>query len=160
MHTPPTTEAPPRYLRPPCPAPVERAARAWWLAVGCWFAGSVFGQLLHSPAAVALPYRYSDPWSPPGPLAVMLFGLAAVFLGSLVLPLRDGARWARSLLTWLAVPLAAGLVWQVGRCLATGLADAGGATQGLLGLAALCVLPGAVGLMYVRDVRSHYQATE
>ena len=161
MHTPPqTTEAVPRYLRPACPLPVERAARAWWLAVGCWFAGSVLGQLLHGPAAVALPYRYADGWALPGPLAVMLFGLAGVFLASLVLPLRDGARWARSLLTVLAVPLGLTLLWQVVRCLAAGLADVGGVTQGLLGLAALCVLPGAVRLMYGRDVRSHYRATE
>lgn len=160
MSTPPTTETVPRYLRPACPVQVERTALAWWLLTGCWFAGSVLGQLLHGPAAVALPYRYADGWSLPGSLAVMLFGLAAVFLASLVLPLRDGARWARSLLTVLAVPLAATLVWQVGLCLAAGLADVGGVTQGLLGLAALCVLPGAVGLMYGRDVRSHYRATE
>lgn len=155
--------AEPHYLPPAYPPLVECSARAWWLAFGFWFAGSAVGQLLHSPAAVTFNSRYNDvdgdAWSLSGPLAVVLFGLFAVFLASLVLPMRDGARWARSLLTVLAVPLAATLVWQIGRCLFAGVADGGAVVQGLLSLVALAVLPGAVGMMYRRAVRSHYRAT-
>jgi hypothetical protein len=165
----------PRYLRPAHPALVERAARTWWLAFTAWFAGSTLGQVMRSPAAIAFSYRYTDvepgahgpvgldrldSWSLPGALAVVLFGLIAVFLGSLVLPMRDGAGWARVLLTVLAVPLAAGLLWQIGRCLFAGPADAGAVAQGLLGLVALGAVPAAVGMMYRREVRSHYRATE
>src|SRR5262249_12989915 len=104
----------PHYLRPTHPQLVARSARAWWVAFGCWFAGSMSGQALPSPAAVAFHYRYTDvggdaradAWALSGPLAVVLFGLLAVFLASLVLPMRDGARWARTLLTVLAVPFA------------------------------------------------------
>jgi hypothetical protein len=155
---PATRTALPSYPRPACPVSVERSALAWWLVIGCWFAGSAAGQLLHSPAAMVFRYRYTGVWALSAPLAMMLFGLVAVFLASLVLPLRDGARWARSLLTVFAVLLAGTLVWQVVRCLFAGAADPGGIAQGLLGLVALGVLPGAVGLMYRRDVRSHYRA--
>ena len=158
---PPTgSPALPSYPRPACPVPVGRAALGWRLALACWFAGSVLGQLLHGPAAVAADYRYGDDWSLPVPMTVMLFGLVALFLASLSLPLRDGSRWARSLLTVLAVPLAATLVWQVGRCVFAGLDDVGALSQGVPCLVALCLLPGAVSLMYGRDVRSHYRATE
>jgi hypothetical protein len=153
------------YLRPARPLLVERSARGWWLALACWFAGSALGQVLHSPAAVGFHYRYIDgagavrldDWALPGPLAVVLFGLLAVFLASLVLPMRDGAGWARTLLTVLAIPLAAVVVWQIARCLFTGVADGVGVGQGLLGLVALGVLPGAVGMMYRREVRAHYR---
>lgn len=165
----------PHYLRPAHPVLVERAARAWWLAFAAWFAGSTLGQLLRSPAAIAFSYHYTDlepgahgpvgvdrldAWSLPSALAVVLFGLTAVFLGSLVLPMRDGAGWARALLTVLAVPLEAVLLWQIGRCLFAGPADAGGVTQGLLSLVAACAVPGAVSLMYRREVRSHYRTGE
>ena len=150
----------PQYPRPACPASVGRAARAWWLALGCWCAGSVVGQLLHSPAALALCYRYVKGWSVPLPLAVASVASAALFLGILVLPMRDGTRWARSLLTVLAVPLAAGVVWQVGLCLSVWPVGVGALAQAPFGLVTLFVLPGAVSLMYGRDVRSHYRVTE
>jgi hypothetical protein len=169
-----TRPAVPHYLRPTSPVLVERSARAWWLAFGCWFAGSSLGQLLHSPAAVAFRYRYSgiestehgqvsydrlDAWSLPGPLAVVVFGLVLVFLGSLVLSMRDGSRWARRLLAVLAVPMEVLLAVQVARSLFTGPADGGGVAQGLLCLVALCTVPGAVGMMYRQPARAHFRRT-
>jgi hypothetical protein len=163
----------PHYLWPARPLLVRRSARAWWTAIGCWFAGSSLGQLLHSPGAVAFSYRYTevepgehglvsydrlDAWSLPGPLAVVLFGLVAVFLASVVLPMRDGTRWARALLTVLAVPVELLLAIQVGRSLFTGPADGGGVAQGLLCLVALCVVPGAVGMMYRSAVRAYFRS--
>jgi hypothetical protein len=169
-----TRPAVPHYLRPTRPVPVERSARVWWLAFGCWFAGSSLGQLLHSPAAVAFSYRYTgfestahgevsydrlDAWTLPGPLAVVVFGLVVLFLASLVLPMRDGSRWARGLLTVLAVPMELLLVVQVGRSLFTGPADGGGVAQGLLCLVALAAAPAAVGMMYRPSTRAHFQRT-
>jgi hypothetical protein len=170
-----TRPAVPHYLWPARPRLVERAARAWWLAIGCWFAGSSLGQLLHSPGAVAFSYRYTDvepglhgpvsfdrldAWSLPGPLAVVLFGLVGVFLASVVLPMRDGTRWARTVLTVLAVPSELLLAVQVGRSLFTGPANGGGVAQGLLCLVALCLVPGAVGMMYRSAARAHFRPAE
>jgi hypothetical protein len=161
----------PHYLWPARPPVIQRAATAWWLAVGCWFAGSSLGQLLHSPGAVAFGYRYTDvepgvhgpvsfdrldAWSLPGPLAVVLFGLVGVFLASVVLPMRDGSRWARTLLTVLAGPVELLLAIQVGRSLFTGPANGGGVAQGLLCLVTLCVVPCAVALMYRSAAGAHF----
>lgn len=138
--------------RPARPVPVERAAVVWWTAFGCWFTGSVLGQVAHGPAAIAVPYAYAR--LQPGPAAVVLFGLCAVFLGSLVLPMRDGARWSRPVLTLSACPLAVLLAWQFER--ATMADTATSVTQAMLSLVALIALPVAVGLMYSAEVRRFF----
>jgi hypothetical protein len=131
------------YPLPSRPALIERSALAWWLAFSCWFAGSALGQFAHGPAAVEFSYRYAT--IQPGPLAIVLFGIATVFLASLVLPMRDGARWCRLLLT---VPLEVVFAWQAGRSLLTGPATDGSVGQGLLSLVAFCAVPWAAGMMY------------
>jgi hypothetical protein len=148
------------YLWPSRPLSVERSAHAWWLAAACWFAGSTLGQVLGSPAAVALNYQGGDrldEWALPGLLAVVLFGLLAAFWASLVLPMLDGARWARVALTVLAVPGEAVGLWQVVRTLVAGPETAGGVAQGVLGVVALCVVPFAVGLMFRPVASAHFR---
>lgn len=148
------------HLWPSRPLLVERSAHAWWLAGACWLVGSSLGQVLGSPAAVALTYNINDrldAWSLPGLLAVVLFGLLAAFWASLVLPMLDGANWARVTLTVLAVPGEVVLVWQISRSLFTGPVTGGGVVQGLLGVVALCAVPAAVGLMYRRSTRAHFR---
>lgn len=142
------------YPLPARPAPLGRSAVAWWLALTCWFTGSAVGQFAHDPAAVVYDYSYAA--IQPGPLAVVLYGIAGVFLASLVLPMRDGARWSRALLTVFAVPLALVLVWQTGRTV-LGDATAADVAQALLGLVALCALAGAVDLMYRPAARTYYR---
>ncbi len=137
------------------PAPIRRSAFVWWLAFTCWFTGSVLGLLAHDPVAEVYSYRYAS--FQPGPMTVVLFALATVFLASLVLPLRDGARWSRVSLTVLAGPMAAVLAWQAGRSLLTGSISAADVAEGLLCLVALCAVPGAVDLMYRPEVRQYYR---
>jgi len=153
------------YAWPARPQLVERSAHAWWLAFACWFLGSSAGQFMHSPAALALNYRYPaiqgtyarvDAWSLPGPLAVVAFGAVAVFLASLVFPMRDGARWARVVLTGLAVPAELVLVRQIGQSLFTGPATDGGVVQGVLAIIALGAIPGAVSMMYRPATREYF----
>ncbi|HEX4726086.1 MAG TPA: hypothetical protein VH333_26495, partial [Pseudonocardiaceae bacterium] len=161
------------YLWPTRPQLVERAARAWWLAITCWFLGTAVGQLMHSPAAWQFTYHYPiiaggsggsvsdqrfDAWSLPGPLAVVVFGVVAVFLASLVLPMRDGAQWARLLLTVLAVPAELVLLRQIGQSLFTGPATEGGVVQGVLNMIGLFVIPGAVSMMYRPATRDYFHA--
>src|SRR6266567_239919 len=158
------------YLWPARPQLVERAARSWWLSVTCWFLGSAIGQFLHSPAAWEFTYHYPtiqgapnainyqrfDAWSLPGPLAVVVFGVVAVFLASLVFPMRDGAQWARLLLTVLAVPAELVLLRQIGESLFTGPATDGGVVQGVLSIVGLCAIPGAVSMMYRPATRNYF----
>jgi hypothetical protein len=158
------------FFWPARPLLVERSARAWWLAVGCWFFGSAIGQLMHSPAAWQFSYHYPatevraaaagfqrfETWSLPGPLAVVVFGVVAVFLASLVLPMRDGAQWARVLLTALAVPAELVLLSQIAQSLFTGPATEGGVAQGILSMIGLCTIPGAVSMMYRPATRSYF----
>jgi hypothetical protein len=165
--------SPRTYLWPARPVLVERAARAWWLSVVCWFLGSAIGQLMHSPAAWEFTYHYPaieggpdtinyqpfDAWSLPGPLAVVVFGVIAVFLASLVLPMRDGAQWARLLLTVLAVPAELVLARQIGIALFTGPATDGGVVQGILSIVGLCAIPGAVSMMYRPATRNYFTTT-
>jgi hypothetical protein len=158
------------YLWPARPPLVQRAARTWWLALGCWFLGTAVGQLSHGPAALAWSYRYptlrpgsagypsAGVWSLPGPLAVVVFGVVAVFLASLALPMRDGARWARLLLTVLAAPAELVLLRQVTESLFTRAATDGGVVQGVLGLCALGAIPVAVMMMYGPSARPHFHA--
>jgi hypothetical protein len=154
------------YAWPVRPQLVARSAHAWWLAVACWFLGSSVGQFMHSPAALAFSYRYPaiestypriDEWSLPGPLAVVGFGAVAVFLASLVFPMRDGAQWARVVLTVLAVPAELLLLRQIGQSLFTGPATNGGVVQGVLAIVALCAIPGAVSMMYRPATREYFQ---
>jgi hypothetical protein len=142
------------YPLPSRPALIERSALAWWLAFSCWFAGSALGQFAHGPAAVEFSYRYAT--IQPGPLAIVLFGIATVFLASLVLPMRDGARWCRLLLTVLAVPLEVVFAWQAGRSLLTGPATDGSVGQGLLSLVAFCAVPWAAGMMYRQPAERYF----
>jgi hypothetical protein len=153
------------YAWPVRPQLVERSAHAWWLAVACWFLGSSVGQFRHSPAALAFTYRYPtiqgayprfDAWSLPGPLAVVGFGAIAVFLASLVFPMRDGTQWARVVLTALAVPAELLLLRQIGQSLFTGPATDGGVVQGVLAIVALCAIPGAVSMMYRPATREYF----
>lgn len=148
------------YAWPVRPQLVERSAHAWWLAVACWFLGSSIGQFRHSPAALAFTidgaYPRLDAWSLPGPLAVVGFGAVAVFLASLVFPMRDGAQWARVVLTALAVPAELLLLRQIGQSLFTGPATDGGVVQGVLAIVALCAIPGAVSMMYRSATRDHF----
>jgi len=155
------------FFWPARPLLVERAARAWWLSVGCWFLGSAIGQLMHSPAAWEFTYVYPavetrpgfprfEAWSLPGPLAIVVFGVVAVFLASLVFPMRDGARWARVVLTALAVPAELVLLRQIGASLFTGPATEGGIAQGILSMIGLCAIPGAVSMMYRPATRSYF----
>lgn len=137
------------------PAPVSRSAVCWWFAFACWFVGSAVGQVAHDAAALGYDYRYAG--IEPGPLAVMLFALGAVFLASLVLPMRDGARWSRVALTAVAGPMAAVLVWQAVLAVRTGPVTPADAAQALLCLVALCALPGALNLMYRPEVRQYYR---
>lgn len=160
------------YLWPTRPLLVERAARAWWLAVVCWFLGSTVGQLLHSPAAWNFTYHYPviangtapftyqrfNAWSLPGPLAIVVFGVVAVFLATLVLPMRDGAQWARLLLTVLAVPAELLLLRQAGQSLFTGPATGGGVVQGILSMIGFCAIPGAVSMMYRPSTHRYFHA--
>ena len=154
------------YAWPARPQLVQRSAHAWWLAVACWFLGSSVGQFRHSPAALAFTYRYPaiqgayprfDAWSLPGPLAVVGFGAVAVFLASLVFPMRDGAQWARVVLTGLVVPAELLLLRQIGQSLFTGPATDGGVVQGVLAIVALCAIPGAVSMMYRPATREYFQ---
>lgn len=162
-----------RTYRPPArPLLVGRAARAWWLAVACWFLGSTFGQLLHSPAAWRFTYHYPvivgdtspltyqrfNAWSLPGPLAIVVFGVVSVFLASLVFPMRDGARWARLLLTILAVPAELLLLRQIGESLFTGPATDGGVVQGVLSAIGFGAIPGAVSMMYRPSTHRYFHA--
>lgn len=142
------------YPLPARPALIDRAALVWWLAFACWFAGSALGQFAHGPAALAFNYSYAA--IQPGLLVVVLFGLGAVFLASLVLPMRDGQRWYRLLLTVLAVPMTGVLVWQAGTSLLAGPATDTDVAQGVLCLVALCAVPFAVDLMYRPAVRGHF----
>src|ERR1700743_2171216 len=112
------------YPLPARPALIERSALAWWLALPCWFTGAALRQFAHRPAPVVFTYRHAPPPvaftyrsapTQPGPLAIVLFGIATVFLASLVLPMRDGARWCRLLLTVLAVALEVVVAWEAGR---------------------------------------------
>jgi hypothetical protein len=158
------------YLRPTRPQLVDRAAHAWWLSIAAWFLGSAAGQFMHSPAALAFVYHYPalagdpgsvsyqrfDAWSLPGPLAVVVLGVVAVFLASLVLPMRDGEQWARLALTVLAVPAELLLLRQIGESLFTGPVSGGGVVQGVLSLVGLCAIPGAVSMMYRPATRDHF----
>jgi hypothetical protein len=139
---------------PDRPQLVERAARAWWSAVGCWFLGAALGQMLHSPAAWA--FTIGGAWSLPGPLAIVVFGAVAVFLASLVFPMRDGAQWARLLLTVFAFPAEVVLLRQIGASLLTVPATVGGVAQGVLSMIGLCVVPGAVSMMYRRSTHGYF----
>lgn len=139
-----------RYPPPTRPVAVERAAVGWWLALGCWFAGSSLGQFGHGTAAVDVPYPYAR--LQPGPAAVVLFALCSVFLASIVLAMRDGARWSRLALTGLAGPLAVFLVWQFGRSALFAPMTACSIGQATLSLVALAALPAAVRLMYRSEV--------
>ena len=143
------------YPLPARPAPLSRSAAAWWLAVGCWFTGSTVGQFANDPAAVVYDYSYAP--IQPGPLAVVLFGIASVFLASLVLPMRDGARWSRVLLTVLAAPMALVLVWQLARTAPAVRATAADLAQGMLCVVALCALACALDLMYRPEARTYYR---
>lgn len=138
------------YARPARPVAVERAGLAWSLALCCWFAGSVLGQLGGGPAAVALRYPYARLQS--GPSALVLFALCVVFLASLVLAMREGARWSRPALVVLAVPLAVLLVWQFGRSALVGTPGPASVAQAVCCVVAIAALPVAVRLMYRPDV--------
>jgi hypothetical protein len=160
------------YSWPARPQLVERSAHAWWLSVASWFVGSTAGQLMHSPAALVFVYHYPaiaggpgsvryqrfDAWSLPDPLAVVVLGVVAIFLASLVLPMRDGEQWARLLLTVLAVPAELLLLRQAGQSLLTGPATEGGVVQGVLSLVGLCAIPGAVSMMYRPATRDYFHA--
>jgi hypothetical protein len=137
------------------PAPIRRSALIWWLAFACWFTGSALGLLTHDPVTAVYSYRYAS--FQPGPMTVVLFAVATVFLASLVLPLRDGARWSRVSLTVLAGPMAGVLAWQACRSLLTGPIGGADIAEGLLCLVALCAVPGAVDLMYRPEVRQYYR---
>lgn len=137
------------------PVPVTRSAVSWWFAFACWFLGSVLGQVAHDPAALDYHYRYAG--IEPGPLAVVLFGLATVFLASLVLSMRAGVPRSRTTLTVFAGPLAAVLVWQAVLALLTGPVTPADATQGLLCLVAIGALCHALVLMYRPEVRQYYR---
>jgi hypothetical protein len=132
---------------------VERAAVVWWIAFGCWCAGSMLAQFTHGPAAVAVPYPYARLEA--GPSAVVLFGLSGVFLASLVLAMRDGARWSRPLLTILGSALALVLGWQIALSVLAGpITDV---ALALPSLVALCAVPFAVGLMYRPEVNPYFR---
>lgn len=137
------------------PVPVSRSAVFWWSAFTCWFVGSALGQVAHDSAALGYDYRYAG--IEPGPLAVTLFAIAAVFLASLVLPMRDGARWSRVALTVLAGPMAAVLVWQAILAVHTDPVTPADTAQTLLCLVALGALAGAVNLMYRPETRRYYR---
>lgn len=148
------------YLRPTRPHLVGRAARAWWLAVLCWFLGAAVGQLMHSPAAweFTIGGGTANTWSLPDPLAIVVFAVFGVFLASLVVPMRDGARWARLLLTGFALPAALVLLRQILVSLLPLPPTDGGVAQGVLSLIGLCALPGAVGMMYRPATRSYFRS--
>jgi hypothetical protein len=143
------------YPLPARPVPLDRSALAWWLALSCWFTGSAVGQLTHDGAALSYSYRYGPIQA--GPLTVVLFGLAAVFLASVVLPMRDGERWSRLTLTAVALPMAFVLVWQVAHTLVGGPATGPELAQGTLCVIALGALAGAVDLMYLPAARTYYR---
>jgi hypothetical protein len=141
-----------RYSGPIRPATVERAAVMWWIAFGFWCAGSMLGQFVHGPAAMAVPYPYARLAA--GPSAAVLFGLSGVFLATLGLAMREGARWSRPLLTILGCALAVVLGWQITLSVLAGpLADD---VLALPSLVALCAVPLAVGLMYSPEVNSYF----
>lgn len=142
-----------RYPGSTRPARVDRAAVVWWVALGCWCAGSVVGQFAHGPAAVALPYVYARVQA--GPTAVALFGLSAVFLATLVQAMRDGARWSRPLLTVLGSTLTVVLGWQIGLSLLAGPPTGAALAQALPSLVALCAVPVAVALMHSSEVSAY-----
>lgn len=137
------------------PAPIRRSALVWWLAFTCWFTGSALGLLAHDPATEVYSYRYA--LFQPGPMTVVLYAVATIFLASLVLPLRDGVRWSRVSLTVLAGPMAGVLAWQACMALLTGQLTPADVAEGLLLLVALCAVPGAVDLMYRPEVRQYYR---
>lgn len=101
--------APPSAHRPARPAPVRRAAFAWWGAVACWFLGSLLSQLLDSTL-----FRFTMSESVPasdgsvvtrtvqGPLptdiAVLTFLLPGALWALLVYGVYRGASWARKVL--------------------------------------------------------------
>lgn len=143
-----------RYQSRTRPVAVERASVAWWLAFGCWFACSVLAQFAGGPATMVVPYPYAH--LQPGPSAVVFFGLYAFFLASLVLPLRDGARWSRPLLTVFGLPMAAVLAWQFGRSILADAPTVMSVSQAVLSSVALAAVPVAVGLMYRSDVRGFF----
>lgn len=106
--------APPGQAPVERPAPVRRAAFAWWGAVGCWFAGSLLSQVLNGTLfrfttfrSVRLGDGTVVTRATEGPLPLGAAMLPLLLLGAmwalLVYGMYRGARWARTLLAIVGV---------------------------------------------------------
>jgi hypothetical protein len=106
--------APPQATRVERPAPVQRAAFAWWGAVVCWFLGSLLSQVLGGTLfhftthqSVRLGDGTVETSTTEGPLpvgaAVVPFLLLGALWALLVYGMYRGAGWARTLLAIFGV---------------------------------------------------------
>jgi FtsH-binding integral membrane protein len=110
----PFPAAPPRATPVERPAPVQRAAFAWWGAVACWFLGSLLSQVLDGNLFQFTTFRsvrLGDGTvvtrTTEGPLpvgvAVVTFLLLGALWALLVYGMYRGAGWARTLLAIFGV---------------------------------------------------------
>lgn len=144
------------------PTEVAEAAKISLAAVVSWFLSATLGQILNSPSQIVVTSitttttsgrtdRHVESLPLPTPIALVLFVITAALWVALIMWMRGGRNWARTMLTILGV---VGCVIEILVVMTAihidsiGIAtNAGGVVEGLLGLLTIgLVIPALIGM--------------
>jgi hypothetical protein len=144
------------------PAPVRRAAFAWWGATACWFLGSLLGRSQGGRATPGLGAGGTGERDAllaatlPTPVAVLAFVVAAGLWALLVYGVYRGAGWARVVLAIAGALGVLDMVLQLFALFASSARDTGDLLRGLAFLVVLGLAMAGFTLMFRADAAPYF----